>query len=160
MPSVTKDLQSIAGYTILPLNLPPIPAFPVLAKHYLYIAPHEPKIPTPTASRSLFLVNVPFDATESHIKHLFSVQLGLSHGRIEDVQFAAAKRQAREKMHSFEAGVEKRGKKRKRLADQCPIEEVEGADLPETWDRTLQVNGGTASWYSWIAPVWMQLIRL
>lgn len=143
MPSVPT---SIAGYVVLPLSLPPIPSFPTSATHYLYLAPHEPKIPSPTASRSLFLVNVPFDATEAHIKHLFSSQLALSHGRVEHVLFEADKKRG----YGDEGAVlepathEKRGNKRKRVAENGPIEDYEGAALPETWDRKLQHIGGTA----------------
>lgn len=144
MPSAKATPSSIAGYVVLPLSLPPLAAFPIPATHYLYIAPHEPKLPTPTAVRSLFLVNVPFDASEAHIKHLFSTQLGLSHGRIEDVQFAAEKRQVRSSEESLILASEKRGKKRKRPSHTGSIGEVEGAGLPQTWDRPLQINGGTA----------------
>ena len=137
---------SIGGYVVLPLSLPPIPSFPTPTTHYLYLAPHEPRIPSPTASRSLFLVNVPFDATEAHIKHLFSSQLALSHGRVEDVQFEAYQKRG---YHGDGAVVqpaqeEKRGKKRKRVTQAGPIEDEEDAALPETWDRKLQFNGGTA----------------
>ena len=144
MLSAKATSSSIAGYAILPLSLPPLAAFPVAATHYLYIAPHEPKLPTPTAVRSLFLVNVPFDASEAHIKRLFSTQLGLSHGRIEDVQFAAEKRRVWSSEESPGLASESRGKKRKRTSHVGSVEEVEGAGLPQTWDRPLQVNGGTA----------------
>lgn len=115
--------------------------------HYLYLAPHEPKIPTENAARSLFLVNVPLDATEAHIKHLFSTQLGLSHGRIEDVHFEADRKRA---STDIGAGMnhpssERRGKKRKRVSMNGPIEEEEGVGLPASWDRKLQRNGGTAT---------------
>ena len=138
--------SSIRGFTVLSLSLPPLPSFTTPATHYLYIAPHEPKIPTPTAARSLFLVNVPFDATEAHIKHLFSSQLALSHGRIEEVRFEADK-----KREQYDGGVvvqssvqAKRGKKRKRASGDTPIDEEEGTALPSVWDRRLQRNGGTA----------------
>ena len=146
MPSDRSVPSSIGGFTVLPLSLPPLPSFATPATHYLYVAPHEPKIPTPTAARSLFLVNVPFDATEAHIKHLFSSQLALSHGRIEDVRFEADK-----KREKYVSGVvvqpavqSKRGKKRKRASEDIPIDEEEGTALPSVWDRRLQRNGGTA----------------
>jgi len=136
---------AIASYHILPLSLLPLPALPQPATHYLYLAPHVPKIPTASAVRSLFVVNVPFDATIAHIKHLFSIQLGLSHGRIEDVQFASEKRPVLgHEPLAPPALMEKRGKKRKRLSHVGPIEELEGAGLPPCWDRDLELNGGTA----------------
>ena len=144
MPSAKTTIPSIPGYTILPLSLPPLTSFPLPATHYLYIAPHEPKLPTPNAARSLFLINVPFDATEAHLKHLFSTQLGLSHGRIEDVQFAADKRQVRSSEASSSTTSDRRGKKRKRPQHVGPTEEIDAVGLPQIWDRSLQINGGTA----------------
>ena len=135
----------IAGFHVLPLSLPSHPALPIPATHYLYLGPHQPKNPTPNAARSLFAVNVPFDATELHMKHLFSTQLDLSHGRIEEVQFAAnKKRTVNDEPSALPEKAAKSGKKRKRLFDVVPIEDVEGASLPPTWDRDLQVIGGTA----------------
>ena len=138
--------RQIAGYDILPISLPPLQSFPTAATHYLYLAPHQPKLPSPTASRSLFLVNVPFDATVGHIKHLLSVQVGLPVGRIEDIQFEGQRRQgtfANAKESSNEKPI-KRGKKRKRGGETGNIENIEGAALPSTWDRELQINGLTA----------------
>ena len=143
MRSSTKVPLQVAGYNVLPLSLPPLPSFPNQATHYLYFAPHKPKIPTPTASRSLFLVNVPFDATEPHIKHLLSAQIGLPAGRIEDVQFA---NQRRKGGNGEEAKTKQgqKGKKRKRGSDGTDLNDAEGSALPSTWDRDLQYNGLTA----------------
>ena len=148
MPSAQATPSSIAGFIVLTLSLPPLPSFPAPAFHYLYLAPHEPKIPTPTAARSLFLVNVPFDATEAHIKHLFSTQLGLSRGRIEDVHFEAdRKRATADDGSSMNPPTDARkGKKRKRIfTNNNSIEDEEGAALPTSWDRKLQPVGGTAT---------------
>ena len=138
----------IAGYQVLPISLPALPAFPEPATHYLYLCPHEPRIPTPTAPRSLFLVNIPFDSTETHIKSLLSAQISLPAGRIEDVQFEDANRKSNsngvgESMVS-QAIVGRKGKKRKRGADRTAIEEIEGAALPATWDRELHLERRTA----------------
>lgn len=145
MTSINVVPTTIAGYQVLSLSLPPLPALPQPATHYLYVASHVPKVPTASAVRSLFVINVPFDAAIAHIKHLFSTQLGLSHGRIEDVRFASEKKQVlgHEELAS-QTSTEKRGKKRKRLSHMGPIEELEGAALPHCWDRDLQLNGGTA----------------
>jgi hypothetical protein len=146
MPSSTKTPLQIAGYDILPLSLPHLTSFPQAAIHYLYIAPHHPKIPTSTASRSLFLVNVPFDSTETHIKHLLSAQIGLPAGRIEDVQFEGQRRKATNAggALSTKHKQDKRSKKRKRGSSETALDDVEGAELPSTWDRDLQSNGLTA----------------
>lgn len=140
-----SDLSKIAGYQILPLTLPPVPAIPKQATHYLYLRPHEPKIPTASAIRSLFAVNVPFDASELHVKHLFATQLSLSHGRIEEVQLSADKRRpVGDETAVAQPSVAGKTKKRKRLAEVVLPEDIVGAALPQSWDRDLQQNGGTA----------------
>ena len=145
MDSVDVVPTNIAGYHVLPLRLPPLPAWPKPATHYLYLIPHDPKIPTASAARSLFAVNVPFDATDTHMKNLFSTQLDLSHGRIEGVQFASRRgRELRDEPPTVAAPTEKRGKKRKRPSDAGAIQDIEGAALPQSWDRDLQSIGGTA----------------
>lgn len=128
------------------MSLLPLPSYPVHATHYLYLRPHEPKLPTPTAARSLFLVNVPFDATEHHIKNLLSIQIGLSQGRIEEIQFAGSKKPVDKSAENGaeEPGKGKKGKKRKRAHRTGDIEELEGAPLPSTWDRELRKDGLTA----------------
>ena len=138
--------QQIAGYHILPLSLPPLPTFPNAATHYLYVASHQPKIPSPTASRSLFLVNVPFDSTANHIKHLLSAQIGLPAGRIEDVQFETQRRQGgiTDEQGASQQKPLKKGKKRKRGDGGSNIQNMKSAALPSTWDRELQTDGLTA----------------
>ncbi|KAG8533772.1 uncharacterized protein KY384_001513 [Bacidia gigantensis] len=122
-PSPTVPSQ-IAGYIVFPLSLPPLPALALKATHYLYIGLHQPKLPSSTASRSLFLVNLPFDATELHLRYLFSSQIGLPAGRIEEVQFE--------------------GQRRKSIAsDELRNWNTEEAEYPPTWDRDLQTNGRT-----------------
>ncbi len=142
----TKIPSQIAGYNILSLSLPPLPSFHQQATHYLYIALHQPKIPSPTASRSLFVVNVPFDATEGHIKHLLSEQIGLPAGRIENVQFEGQRRNSGSASEgaSTKSKPDKKGKKRKRGSEGENMNNMEGAALPSTWDRHLQTDGLTA----------------
>lgn len=140
----SRDLPlQISGFYILPLSLPALPSFPTPATHYLYIINHQPKIPTATATRSLFLVNVPFDATENHIKYLLSVQIQLPVGRIEAVQFEGEGQKAEDNSYK-QATVAKKGKKRKRVEENENTEEIEGASLPSTWDRELKGIGRTA----------------
>ncbi|KAL9128474.1 MAG: hypothetical protein Q9217_002852 [Psora testacea] len=144
MASDSKIPREIAGYTVLPLALPPLPSFPTPATHFLYVSQHQPKIPTPTSSRSIFLVNIPFDATEAHIKYLFSTQLELPAGRIEEVQFEGQRRKDVVKEEKKPGKSNKASKKRKRVSDGGDIESMEGAALPSTWDRELQHKGLTA----------------
>lgn len=145
-PALSQCLPSeVSGYSILPLSLPPLPSYPVSATHYLYLRPHEPKLPTPAAARSLFLVNVPFDSTELHIKRLLSVQLGLPPGRIEEVQFEGTKRRTEGPQNAVaDPKKEKKGRKRKRGNEHGDIEELDGTALPATWDRELRTDGRTA----------------
>ena len=146
MASSTDVPLEISGYLIFPLLLPPLPSVPTSATHFLYLAKHQPKVPSATASRSLFLVNVPFDATVAHIKRLFSTQLDLPNGRIEDVRFDGEKRSVEDKDTPKlpDPTFVKKGKKRKHaLVDRSP-EDIVGAELPSTWDRQLRANGGTA----------------
>lgn len=144
MPKSSPPLQ-IAGYHIMPIALPSLPSYPTAATHYLYLAPHQPKIPIPTASRSLFLVNVPLDSTEIHLKHLLSAQIELPVGRIEEVQFEG---QRKSSTVATEASANerpmKKGKKRKRGSEGGAIDNIEEAALPPVWDRELQTNGLTA----------------
>ena len=136
----------ISGYYVLPINLPPLASFPTPATHYLYLSPHEPKIATPTAPRSIFLVNVPFDATEAHIKALFSTQMELPSGRIEDLQFEGDKsKECRGSSDQSSLVIKgKKSKKRKRGAEEQSLDDVEGAQMPTTWDRELQRDRRTA----------------
>ncbi|KAL8900012.1 MAG: hypothetical protein Q9192_001299 [Flavoplaca navasiana] len=145
-PAPSRPLPSeVSGYRILPISLPPLPTYPVSATHYLYLRPHEPKLPTPAAARSLFLVNVPFDSTELHLKRLLSVQLGLPSGRIEEVQLEENKRITEDtEAPAVNPKQEKKGRKRKRSSDRVTIEELNGTALPTTWDRELWTNGRTA----------------
>ena len=134
----------VHGFHVLPLTFPALPSLPITATHYLYIAGHDPKIPTETTPRSLFIVNVPIDATEAHIRHLLSSQLGLPQGRIEGVTFE------KQRNHQNVGGSGSEGgdggaqsKKRKRSISQRPLRVLEESRLPSTWDRELQVNGGS-----------------
>lgn len=146
MAASAKTPLEISGYLIFPLSLPPLPSFPTKATHFLYLAKHQPKIPTQSTSRSLFLANVPFDATDAHIKRLLSTQLDLPNGRIEDVNFEGEKRPAQNVtvLPPTNSTFAQNGKKRKRPLDAQDSREIEGADLPSTWDRQLRGFGRTA----------------
>ncbi|KAL2864899.1 putative ribosomal small subunit assembly protein [Aspergillus lucknowensis] len=141
---MNKDLE-ISGYIVLPLQLPSTPSFPTPATHYLYLRPHEPRIPDPDTPRSLFLVNIPIDTTETHLRHLFSTQL--SSGRIERVDFESVrtgKKSDAAKIALLQGTNIAKGKKRKRVT----ADELEGRldefSLPSTWDRQLHRSGSHA----------------
>lgn len=146
MASKNSTPLQISGHHVVPLSLPPLPSFPTPATHYLYISNHQPKHPTPTSPRSLFLVNVPFDATDVQIKHLLSTQLSLPNGRIEDVYFEGEEKKGHEPTEALPAhpGNMKKSKKRKRSVVERSTDEIETAKLPPTWDRSLHCVGRTA----------------
>ena len=147
MASSLEDIPlEIAGYTVLVLYLPSLPSLPQSAIHYLYLAQHQPKVPTPTAPRSLFLVNILIDATEAHFKSLFSTQLGLPAGRIESIQFEGQRKRdpVQPPENSEPPHPSKRSKKRKRGPQNGNATNLDNFQLPSTWDRELQVQGRTA----------------
>lgn len=127
---------TVNDYVVLPLTIPSTSALPRATKHYLYLRPNAPKVPTADTPREVFLVNVPIDATELHMRSMFAEQLGGA--RVERIEFEGARTGAARKVTAPVAGQS--SKKRKRGS--------EGADggvpLPETWDREIRRSGGTA----------------
>jgi ribosomal RNA-processing protein 7 len=146
MTTPTEVPLEISGYLVLPLSLPPLPSFTTPATHFLYLAKHQPRVPTVTTSRSLYLVNVPFDATDAHIKRLLSTQLELPNGRIENVHFEGEKSsiQDRNNSNSLRYSSDKKGRKRKRPPGDEYLKVMQGAELPSTWDRQLRGIGRSA----------------
>lgn len=147
---------SVGEFTILPLALPKLPGLPEAysdAKHYLYVRAHAPSIPTPSADRSLFIANVPIDASESNIRQLFADQLGGS--RVESVEFDSSipaapthkrfKDEAK-KARKEDGEGEKKGKKRKRDEDVVAegIVEDEESALPRVWSGEIRRSGSSA----------------
>ncbi|KIW86689.1 uncharacterized protein Z519_12675 [Cladophialophora bantiana CBS 173.52] len=128
--------REVGGYIALPLQLQATGSFPREATHYLYLKPHEPKIPDEDTPRSLFLVNIPVCATEQSLKHLFTTQL--EGGRIQEIYFSenAPGKQP--------VPTEKSSRKRKRMT----TEEIEaGLDmysLPNIFGCEIQDSGATA----------------
>jgi len=135
-----KESPEIAGYTVLPVQLPPTPAFPKPATHYLYLRRHEPRIPDPDSPRSLFIVNAPIDTTETHLRHLFAAQL--SAGRVEKVHFENVPTKKKHSPPTLSAS--KNNKKRKRITADDLQSQLDAIDLPSTWDRQLQKSGAHA----------------
>jgi hypothetical protein len=131
--------SSINGYMVLPIQLQDIPSFEESAIHFLYLRQHEPKVPTQDDARTLFAVNVPFDATEAHFRYLFS---GIGGGRVDKVKFLGSKRQPTTVEQSIAPSTRGNNKKRKR--DRVNQEDKTAGELPETWDRELYPSGSTA----------------
>jgi ribosomal RNA-processing protein 7 len=165
-PKVNKSKatpKTVADFTILPLALPTlsgVPASANTAKHYLYIKPHSPSLPSADDERSLFIANTPIDASERSIRALFQEQLGGS--MVERVEFDASvpaqpmhkrwrnteKPAAAATGDDDVAGGDKRGKKRKRVDDAAVIAEgvVEDAEsaLPRLWNNEVRKSGSGA----------------
>ena len=75
------DLQEFNGFKALPV---------LVAKncrHYIYIKKHETRITTDnTSDRSLFVLNLPVDTTDSHLQEIFN-----QFGQIESIQYPGNK---------------------------------------------------------------------
>ncbi|KAJ5484482.1 Ribosomal RNA-processing protein 7 [Penicillium expansum] len=132
----------VEGYTTLPVQLPSTPLFPKPATHYLYLRPHEPRIPDPDSTRSLFIVNVPIDTTEAHLRHFFGTQLAA--GRVEKVQFEDVQTKKRAAATTTETNLTQSKKKRKRVTADDFERYLDDITLPSTWDRKLQKSGAHA----------------
>lgn len=132
-----KESLEIAGYAVLPLQLPDPPA-----THYLYLRPHEPRIPDPDSARSLFVVNLPIDTTSNHLRHLFGTQL--SAGRVEQVRFEDVPTKKRSSAPTAAQGNISNSKKRKRVTADDLQNQLDQIELPSTWDRQLQKSGAHA----------------
>ncbi len=138
--------REIGDFSILPISMPLLPAFPQATTHYLYVRKNSPKIPTPDDSRSLFLANVPVDGTEAHVRALFTSLVGV--GKFESVTFendqtslpsASALEPAQAVRLLAHSKKRKRGDVEVELAA-----EREAATMPRTWARPLKRSGGTA----------------
>ncbi|KAL5417748.1 hypothetical protein PMIN03_001447 [Paraphaeosphaeria minitans] len=155
---------AVADFAILPLALPTPPGLPPScadAKHYLYVKAHAPAIATESTARSLFLANVPIDASEANLRALFAEQLGGA--RVESVDFDASVPAEVAHKHFKPAevsggkkdGPESRGKKRKREADgngnggksdmvaEGVLEDDDSA-LPRIWSAPVRRSGSGA----------------
>jgi ribosomal RNA-processing protein 7 len=150
--------KTVAEFTILPLTLPALPGLPAQykdARHYLFVKPQAMSIPTKNDERSLYMVNVPIDASENSIRALFAEQLGGA--MVERVESDAPipaqpmhKRWKADKPQAEkpQAGRDRRGKKRKRGEEEALVAEgvVEDEDsaLPRLWPGTLSKSGSGA----------------
>ncbi|KAM0719748.1 hypothetical protein Q7P37_003881 [Cladosporium fusiforme] len=142
-PSQKRSTAStVNDFVVVPLRFPALPSFPKETTHHLYVRANAPKVPTPDTPQELFLVNVPSDATETHIRSLFAEQLG--GGRIESVAFEGAR-----VGKGITAPVAPARKKRKRdndgeAAGEGAEEAKEVGSLPATHDREVHRSGSTA----------------
>ncbi|KAL2071227.1 hypothetical protein VTL71DRAFT_12462 [Oculimacula yallundae] len=132
-------MSQIKEYTTLPITIPSTPAYPKPTTHTIYLRPHAPKIPTENDSRSLFLVNVPIDATSAHLRASFTSLIGA--GRFESVTFEGENKTSSATVVTSLVP----GKKRKRGDDGGAggIDEL-GGGLPQIWDREVRRSGSTA----------------
>ena len=131
--------ESVSGFTVLPLHIPPLPSCSVSTTHYIYVRPHTPKIADPDSERSLYLINIPIDSTLTHFRHLFSAHLGGY--RVERVDFDETKTSKKAAQRAQVVSGEQRGKKRKRGQNG---EEKPDLDLPVAWDRDVHKSGSAA----------------
>ncbi|KFX91324.1 hypothetical protein O988_07795 [Pseudogymnoascus sp. VKM F-3808] len=140
--TMPKAIASIGEYSILPVSIPETSAYAVKAVHSIYVRPHAPKIPTPSDARSLFLVNVPIDSTEQHIRSIFSSLLGA--GRFETVIFENERQNA--PLIAETKVVQQSAKNKKRKHADAVVDGAEAAEdaLPKAWDRNLHRSGSTA----------------
>lgn len=129
----------VGDYTALPLAIPLQPSFQQRANHYIYLRANAPKAPTVDTPREIFAVNIPIDATETHIRSLFAEQLGGA--RVEKVEFEGAR--VGKGITAQVAPVDTKGKKRKRGSDEAEAVEEVGL-LPVTWERDMHRSGSTA----------------
>ena len=137
----SKVATTVNDFTVLPLHLPAQPSFPKETTHYLYLRANAPKVPTAETPREVFLVNVPIDATETHVRSLFADQLGGA--RVEHVAFEGAR--VGKGISAPVAPVNR--KKRKRGIEGAPHGENGGEEvgrLPGVWNREMHRSGGTA----------------
>lgn len=152
---------SVADFAILPLTLPTLPGFPSScadATHYLYVKAHAPAVSTESTARSLFIANVPIDASEANLRALFAEQLGGA--RVESVEFDASVpavvEHKRFKLEELKGGkkdtAENRGKKRKRedeakgkkaMVAEGVLEDEDSA-LPRIWSSEVRRSGSGA----------------
>lgn len=133
---MAKVPREVGGCIALPINLPVNASFPEKTKHYLYMRPHDPKIPDEDSPRSLFLINIPVTATVQSLRHLFTTQL--EGGRVESVQFAD------KGPGPTGTAVTKSSRKRKRMTAEELEAGLDKYSLPKVFDSEIHPSGSTA----------------
>ena len=136
---MARTPRSVAGFAVLPIQFPVSAVLPIPSKHYIYMKAHDPQLPNPDASRSLFVANIPVTATELHLKHLFATQL--SAGRVEHVEFSSSPNIPQAERAKSDP---KHGRKRKRVTLKDVQIELQSHQLPDVWTRALHSMGAHA----------------
>lgn len=134
-----------ADFTVLALKLPATPPLSRSATHYMYLRQHQPKVSDPTTARSLFIVNIPFDSTVDHLKHVLGPQLGLPTGRIAHIDIVD-RHETQIDAPAIVPAAQDTTSNRKRKREQDIIEALPPLDpsLPDVWDRKLYHPGTNA----------------
>lgn len=137
---------TVGDFSVLPITIPPLPAYPKTVVHHVYVRRNSPKVPTEDHARSLFLSNVPVDSTEAHFRALISSLVGA--GRFEGITLEGGRRAASAGASALPAQAARlaaHSKKRKRDDDVAERDgEEAAAQLPATWSRDLHRSGSTA----------------
>jgi ribosomal RNA-processing protein 7 len=136
--------NSLSSYTILAAALPTVASFPIPCTHYMYLRKDSPTVPSPDTPRSIFVANIPIDATEDSLRAFFKQIVS---ARVERVDFEEdlAKAQIREQgilvkgKRWDEKATRQSGNKRKRDED-----EEEAGVLPSTWSVKTRKSGENA----------------
>lgn len=141
---------SLSAYTILAASLPVVPSFPTPATHYMYLRKDTPSssTPTPDALRSVFIANIPIDATENTLRAFFKQINGARVERVdfeEDLAVLSVRERGilvkGQKWNDKVARLQNTAgmKKRKREDD-----EKESNVLPSTWSVKVRKSGENA----------------
>ncbi|CRK34355.1 hypothetical protein BN1708_006347, partial [Verticillium longisporum] len=143
-PKTVNDTILQDGFTVFPIQMPAVPSCPITAIHEIRLRRNTPKIPTAIDGRSLFLKNVPVDASEAHFRAVFSHLVGP--GRFESIAFEGERRRRLELDPASAAKISALVKKRKRDEQEAEehAREEELALLPETWTRRIHKSGDSA----------------
>lgn len=138
--------KTIGKFSVLPLSIPHSASYPYTATHHLYVRRHAPNNPTPDDDRSLFVTNVPVDATEPHFRAIVATLVGT--GKFESIRFETDKKDKPASMEPAQAArlaaIASRKRKRDISEPDSEDEEEQIARLPPTWTRQLHRSGSTA----------------
>ena len=143
---MAQSPREIGDFSVLPISMPPLPAYPKRVVHHMYLRRNAPRVPTEHDSRSLFAANVPVDSTEAHFRALFVSLVGA--GKFESVAFESErmKPQAAAALEPAQAArLAAYSKKRKRDELEADLaKEQEAAEMPAAWSRPLRKSGSSA----------------
>jgi len=137
---------TIGDFSVLPISIPPLPAFPKAVLHFAYVSRSSSKLPTAEDARRLFITNIPVDSTQAHFRALFVSLVGA--GRFESIAFQDERKKSlpAEGLQPAQA-TKLAAHSTKRKRDDVEAEaakEEEAARMPEPWNRQLRRSGSTA----------------